>query len=571
MGKWKVSTRLTIGFSVILVLLLIVAALGFSGMSSIRDKVDAITKVNNVETAYVVSMTTSVRVRAIGVRNIGLFDDAQLIATEADNVTAQEQRYADASAKLAEMIVATPDPTQKKKALFDAIVQSDAKTRPLLQKAVALGKEGHTDELKTLLTEEIHPAQRQWLINLDQLNALEKEMTDEAAASAEAVYQSLRTTMAVVTVLALLAGFIAGALILRSVLKQLGGEPANAQLMAQEIAQGNLTVAIALAKGDEDSLMASLEKMRVQLGSIVKDIKHSSESIAIAAGEIAQGNLDLSKRTEEQAASLEETASSMEEITSTVVQNTENAKQGSRLAEAASVTARKGGDVVQDVVKTMRNIAESSSKVTDIIASVEGIAFQTNILALNAAVEAARAGEQGRGFAVVASEVRTLAQRSSAAAKEIKSLIETSASHVEVGSKLVADAGQTMEEVMTSIHQVTSLMSEISAASSEQSSGIGQINIAVSQMDEMTQQNAALVEEASSAAQSMSTQADSLRAAVAIFKVDGVHQSVAASRTVSVQEFARSATKQATTAPRIAAPTRSSLKNTTDADEWETF
>jgi methyl-accepting chemotaxis protein len=260
--------------------------------------------------------------------------------------------------------------------------------------------------------------------------------------------------------------------------------------------------------------------MRRQLSGVVARIKTSAESISVAAGEIAQGNVDLSQRTEEQAASLEETAASMEELTSTVRLNTENALQASSLAASASDTAAEGGEVVDRVVSTMRDISDSSSKVAEIISVIEGIAFQTNILALNAAVEAARAGEQGRGFAVVAGEVRTLAQRSATAAREIKELIGSSVEHVNAGSSLVLDAGKTMDELVRSVKRVTDIMGEIASASNEQSTGIEQVNVAVGQMDEVTQQNAALVEQASAAAQAMAEQANSLRRAVAVFKVD---------------------------------------------------
>ena len=334
-------------------------------------------------------------------------------------------------------------------------------------------------------------------------------------------FATLRATLIAVVLTGLAFGITIGALTGRRLYKQLGGEPDYAAHVVGQIAAGDLTVTVQTRAEDSSSLLFSLSRMKEQLATIVRGIKSSSESISVAASEIAQGNTDLSQRTEEQAASLEETASSMEELTATVRQNAENAKQASTLAGTTSEIARRGGEVVGRVVETMHGITDSSGKVAEIISVIEGIAFQTNILALNAAVEAARAGEQGRGFAVVATEVRTLAQRSATAAKQIKELIGDSVSRVDAGSKLVAQAGSTINEIVQSVTRVTDIMSEISSASDEQSTGIEQVNQAVSQMDEVTQQNAALVEQAAAAAQSMAEQAQALREAVGVFNVGG--------------------------------------------------
>jgi methyl-accepting chemotaxis protein len=355
--------------------------------------------------------------------------------------------------------------------------------------------------------------------------------------------------------------------------------------VSNALAQGDLTQTMTkdypgLFGQTKDGINATVDNLK----KLVDEIKVAVESINTGSKEIAVGNADLSQRTEEQASSLEETASSMEELTSTVKQNADNAKQANQLAIGASTVAGKGGAVVNEVVTTMASINESSRKIVDIISVIDGIAFQTNILALNAAVEAARAGEQGRGFAVVAAEVRNLAQRSAAAAKEIKSLIGDSVDKVENGTRLVGEAGQTMEEIVTSIKRVTDIMAEISAASSEQSAGIEQVNLAITQMDEVTQQNAALVEESAAAAESLEEQAQNLSQSVSVFKLDtkaGMGMAVARSA-AATPAAGRTAgpSKGGAHKPIIqraaqAKPAEKSAKSPTHApageDEWKEF
>jgi methyl-accepting chemotaxis protein len=348
-----------------------------------------------------------------------------------------------------------------------------------------------------------------------------KIQTDTAAASANAAADGKHATSVSLIVMLVVCGVAIGAGVWLShgIAKQLGGEPGQAADLARSVAAGDLSVRIELKAGDTASLMAQLKAMQDSLAKVVSSVRRNSESVAIASAEISQGNNDLSQRTEQQAAALEETAASMEQLSSTVKQNADNARQANQLALSASAVAVKGGDVVGQVVTTMKDINDSSKKISDIISVIDGIAFQTNILALNAAVEAARAGEQGRGFAVVASEVRSLAGRSAEAAKEIKSLISASVERVEQGTALVDQAGVTMTEVVSSIRRVTDIMGEISAASTEQSAGVSQVGEAVSQMDQVTQQNAALVEESAAAAESLKTQAQQLVQTVAVFKL----------------------------------------------------
>jgi methyl-accepting chemotaxis protein len=381
-------------------------------------------------------------------------------------------------------------------------------------------------------------------------------------------------TIAVISLVAVLGLLTVGlAFIIRSVSRPLK----NAIEIARRVADGDLTSSIEATSRDEvGQLLQALQDMNASLGNIVGEVRVTTDSISTAAGEIASGNSDLSQRTEEQASSLEETASSMEELTSTVRQNAENAKSANQLAANASDIAVKGGQVVNDVVQTMGLISTSSKKIMDIISVIEGIAFQTNILALNAAVEAARAGEQGRGFAVVAAEVRNLAQRSAAAAKEITALIGDSVDKVEIGSKQVDQAGETMNEIVSAVKRVTDIMAEIAAASNEQSSGIEQVNQALVQMDEVTQQNAALVEEAAASAEAMQEQALALTAAVHVFKINKVKTGTrrVAAKPVATAAVAHKAQPLPEEEKRLSGQTRESklIKAKEDKDgEWEEF
>ena len=378
-------------------------------------------------------------------------------------------------------------------------------------------------------------------------------------------YDDSRILSIALTIIGVLAGIAIGTWIIRSITRSLNG----ALLIAQSVAEGDLTAEVTVDANDEvGRLVAALKQMQGSLVGIVHEVRSGTDTIATAAGQIAAGTLDLSSRTEEQASSLEETASSMEELSSTVRQNADNARQANQMAVSAAAVAGKGGEVVAQVVQTMGAIDTASRKIVDIIATIDGIAFQTNILALNAAVEAARAGEQGRGFAVVASEVRNLAQRSAVAAKEIKALIDDSVQQVDTGNKLVAEAGTTMNDVVDSVRRVTDIMAEIMAATAEQSAGIEQVNQAVGQMDEVTQQNAALVEEASAAAASMDEQAASLLRVVSVFKLAGKPAAVAVKRPAGA---ARKPQPKAAPAPARPAPRPAPRPALATASDWEEF
>jgi methyl-accepting chemotaxis protein len=519
MGKLKVVTRLACGFGLILVFLLCISALGLYGMSRMSDALRDITSVNNVETKLAATLRNALSGRAISIRNIALLEDAAAMRVEAETLSKQEKIYADAYAALQKVFSNEASTTDRERQLMEQIKMDENATVPLMAKALKLGLDNQAAEAVKVLLSEVRPKQQAWIKSLTDLAELEEQQNDQAASAAKATYDGLRAFTIAAVLFAAVIGIIGATLIARSILKQLGAEPGDAQSVARDIANGDLTAEVKLRDGDDSSLMASIEQMRFQLNVIAHGIKSAAETISVASGEIAQGNFDLSQRTEEQAASLEETAASMEELTTAVRQNTAHASEARRLSVGASEIAASGSEAFGRVVATMDRISASSTKMSDIIGVIEGIAFQTNILALNAAVEAARAGEQGRGFAVVASEVRSLAQRSAVASKEIKELIGESVSHVGAGSELVSSAGEQMANIVSSVKRFSEIMNDIVAASTEQTTGIEQVNTAIVQMDQVTQQNAALVEEASAAAQSLAQQAGGLLKIVAVFKV----------------------------------------------------
>ncbi|PJM70298.1 methyl-accepting chemotaxis protein [Achromobacter ruhlandii] len=404
---------------------------------------------------------------------------------------------------------------------------------------------------------------------MSELAQVKEQAADEAVREVTELYRSTRLLVILLSVAGVAIGLLLGWWVTRGIVRPLG----QAVEAARRVANGDLSGNIQVTSRDETGdLMAALKAMNENLSRIVRDVRDGCESIASASSQIAQGNADLSQRTEEQAASLEQTAASMEQLTSTVQQNASNAGEAEKLVTQASAVAARGGEVVNVVVQTMSAISESSRRIADITSVIDGIAFQTNILALNAAVEAARAGEQGRGFAVVAGEVRTLAQRSAVAAKEIKALIDESVHRVEGGTRQADEAGSTMREVVDSVRQAAVLVHEIASASAEQSTGIGQVNQAVAQMDTVTQQNAALVEQAAAAAGSMQDQASRLSQQVRRFKLDAGAVSLAAGPQARLIQAGR-----ATPHPPIAAPrqepavARPVLNHAADEDDWSSF
>ncbi|PHV26666.1 methyl-accepting chemotaxis protein [Janthinobacterium sp. BJB426] len=564
--QFKIGTRLGIGFAVVLGLLVAVLLVGLYSMGQLSARTHDIVADKNVKMAAANTMSDNVRNITLAITSIVVAPTEALVQAELAKIGESRKKYGAAKETLQKKIS-----TDKETALMaelDAALKSGA---PLNNKVIELRNAGQTEEAIAFLTQQAAPSLKIVLGALDSLVAYEAQQAAQAATDAETLSTSARASMIALGSVAVLLGAFVAWIITRSIT-----QPINAAVsVAETVASGDLSSHIVVNSSDETGrLLGALKAMNTSLLGVVAQVRHGTDAISTASSEIAAGNLDLSSRTEEQASSLEETASAMEELTSTVKQNADNARQANQLAKSASEVAVRGGSIVSQVVDTMGTINASSKKIVDIIGVIDGIAFQTNILALNAAVEAARAGEQGRGFAVVATEVRNLAQRSAGAAKEIKELIAASVANVETGSRLVNEAGQTMGDIVDSIVRVTDIMGEITSATHEQTIGIEQINMAIAQMDEVTQQNAALVEEAAAASQSMQEQAGELAHVVGFFKT-GNH--VASAPKLTPVRAAPAAAKIPAPATRpaparkavAAAPARRS--NAAAESEWEEF
>ena len=507
----RIGSRLGLAFGALIALALLVGIIGVTRLSHANESLALIGSDRVPKVQQSAAITDDLNLIARELRNALIWNDEAKVKTALDTATEARARIG----KLLETMEAAIASDEGKKRLA-ALTTARTVYVPLQQTFMELVRAGKKDEAETLLAEKMRDAQLAYMKALDDLKDLQVELITRAVDEGEAEYAQAKLLM-----YGLLAGMAAaGGLLGWGIARSITTPILEAVAVAERVAEGDLSSRIEVSRTDETGrLLTALKAMNTSLVGIVSTVRDSSDSIATGSAQIASGNADLSQRTEEQASALEQTAASMEQLGSTVKQNADNARQANQLAQSASTVAQKGGEVVGQVVGTMRDINTSSKKIVDIIGVIDGIAFQTNILALNAAVEAARAGEQGRGFAVVATEVRNLAQRSAEAAKEIKSLITASVERVEQGSALVDQAGVTMEEVVTSIRRVTVIMGEISSASTEQSQGVSQVGEAVSQMDQVTQQNAALVEESAAAADSLKQQAQQLVSAVAVFRI----------------------------------------------------
>ena len=507
-----IGQRLAIGFGVVIALLVMLAVLSYLRIGGLNQEVTSMVKEHYPKTVAANGIKADVNEVTRSMLNVLIMSDPDQIKVELANM---EKKNASATAALDELNKNTTDPRGQE--ILKAIAAIRAKFIPGQAAFIALVNEDKKENAMVKFMFSMRPQQAKYFEQLDRFTNYQNAIMVEAGDAAAAVS---RRTQLLILLLAVGASLISVAVAFFST-RSITGPLGEAVGIARRVADGDLTSVIDVGNSDETGqMMQALKHMNSSLTSIVAEVRAGTESIAVASGQIASGNLDLSTRTEQQAASLGETSGAMRQLTGTVQQNADNARQANQLAAQASEVALRGGSVVSHVIDTMGSITASSKKIVDIIGVIDGIAFQTNILALNAAVEAARAGEQGRGFAVVASEVRNLAQRSAAAAKEIKTLIGDSVDKVREGSTLVQQAGVTMEEVVASVRRVTDIMGEITSASQEQSIGIANVNHTILEMDETTQQNAALVEEAAAAAASMQGQAAKLARVVSVFKLD---------------------------------------------------
>ncbi|CAG2142096.1 methyl-accepting chemotaxis protein [Cupriavidus numazuensis] len=508
----RIGTRLAAAFSLSVIMLLVIAVVALQKMATMDANTQLIVSDLNNKILEFHGLKDRAAHTAIILRDLALAPDATKVEKGAARIAELRAVNEEKIRGMANIFY-----TDKGKALYKDLAAAD--TRYWSRVAIVIDgvRAGDAEKARAELNGELSAAQASYFAPLDALMEVGKTVSAKESAEANEAYRSAKVWLLSVLAIAVLAAVVSAVRITRSVTRPV----ADAVKAAQALAQGDLSYPVTATSNDEiGEMMQALERAFAQLRTLVVNIQVASGSVDSAAHEIAQGNTDLSQRTEQQAASLQETAASMEELTSTVTQNAGNARAARKQAQDAMGVADNGAATVRGVVEVMQGISTAATRMADIIGAVEGIAFQTNILALNAAVEAARAGEQGRGFAVVAGEVRTLAQRSSGAAKEIRELISSSLQQVEAGTGRVAQAGEAMDSIVTAVRQVTTLIEEIAEASDEQSTGIEQVNQAVAQMDQATQQNAALVEQAAAAAQSLQEQASRLVADAGTFRVE---------------------------------------------------
>jgi methyl-accepting chemotaxis protein len=548
LNKLTFKGLLIFAFGLLALMVFAVSLIGLRALSQTGDNLTEYSETVVAQENLATAIAAAVNRRAIAARNLVLVSTPEDMASEKSAVLQAHQDAQDALRKLNESLKADVNATAEERGLINELNRVEGLYGPVALDIVKLALAGDKEAAIAKMNKECRPLLAALVAGTNKYLEMSFKSGVESVAQAKADYVTARMVLLGCSLGGAALALAIGAWLIRAITQPL----AAAVHAIERVAAGDLSVRIeSNTQNETGKLLQALQAMQENLSKVVSTVRQGSDSVATASAEIAQGNSDLSSRTEQQASALEETAASMEELSSTVKHNADNARQASQLAASASTVAMEGGDVVGQVVDTMKGINDSSKKIADIISVIDGIAFQTNILALNAAVEAARAGEQGRGFAVVASEVRSLAQRSATAAKEIKALIDNSVNQVDQGTALVAKAGSTMTEVVSAIRRVADIIGEVSAASNEQALGVAQVGEAVTQMDQTTQQNAALVEQSTAAASSLSKQADELLNAVAIFKING-----------SAASFAPTARPHANRQDRLAPPSVKGARNT---------
>jgi methyl-accepting chemotaxis protein len=511
LARLKIGTRLALGFGATVAVMVAIVVTAWMGLVNIGHEVELINADRYPKVKMVHEVSEALSQQARSARNLLIMDAPEAREREFKTIATAREKVGEVYRRLEPMLS-----SDEGKALFAKLQKERTDYVAALDPFLGFVKGGETAQAREQLLGRLRDQQLEYMKALDEFLTYQEQLMERSGVAAKAEVERTEWMMLLAALLGAALAAAAGWLVTRSVTRPLAASVS----VLDRVAQGDLTVQVACDRHDElGRLQQALSRTVQSLVKVVGEVRGNADSVATASAQIAQGNADLSQRTEEQASALQQTAATMEQLGTTVRHNAGNAQQANQLARDASAVAAQGGEVVGQVVQTMKGISDSSKKIAEIIATIDGIAFQTNILALNAAVEAARAGELGRGFAVVASEVRSLAQRSGEAAKEIKGLIHTSVERVEHGSALVDRAGRTMNEVVDSIRRVSAIVGEISAASLQQSTGVGQVGEAIGQMDQVTQQNAALVEESAAAAESLRGQAGALVHAVAVFKL----------------------------------------------------
>lgn len=516
----KVSHQLAIGFGLLLFVIACITGLSIERIIRIEQTLNTVSNVNNAKSQQAINYRGSVHDRAILVRDVVYAESNDIAQQHIRNIDQLTQDYDAAKVRLQALFNQYPAKSNAEKEAYQRISTLEEQITPKIKQVTLLRMQGSTDESARIMRNELANDFTQWLNAINSFLAIQEQDTQALTTEADRLIAGFVKFMLGISALGLIIGIVAALRITRSLRKQLGAEPYEAKYMAESIAQGNLTIHVPVQQNDHDSLMHAMATMQANLNAILNQVNHSALRVTEAANNVSENNQELAQRTDEQAVSVEKTSATMAQMTSTVRQNAENSKQANEMALRASEVALRGGEAVNQVVATMAEINESSKKIVEIISVIDSIAFQTNILALNAAVEAARAGSQGRGFAVVAAEVRSLAQRSASAAREIKQLIDDSVSKTNHGTERAEHAGETMRDVVQSVENVTRIIADITEASHEQAQGIEQVNIAVNQVDNITRNNTSLVQTSAQASAQLNEQAVELANIVRKFKLN---------------------------------------------------